>query len=103
MAGGNSSGAQVRFWRDSGEGDVTAGLSRRSHRIRLDKVQGLAPTGATRPGRSEAATLGTLPTVKAGSAGGRRPNEPRHVTAARWRMLLNRNGHGGAAALERRR
>lgn len=34
----------------------------------------------------------------AGSIPEARPNEPRQVTAARWRMLLNVNGHGGAAA-----
>jgi hypothetical protein len=32
-----------------------------------------------------------------------KPNEPRHVTAARLRFLLNLNGHGGAAARARGR
>ena len=42
--------------------------------------------------------LGTLCKVTAGSAGGRRPNEPLHVTAARVRFRLTLNGSGGAAA-----
>jgi len=32
-----------------------------------------------------------------------KPNEPLHVTAARWRMLLNLKSRGWAAARERKR
>ena len=103
MTGGGSRVASVTSWQTRGGGCARAALFRHCRRMCPDEVKGLVTNGATRTVKSKAGTQGTKCQVCAGSAGGRRPNEPLHVTAARLRFLLNLNGHGGAAALERGR
>lgn len=103
MKGRDSSAVPIQSWLAREEGCFTSTLSRCCRRMRPDEVKGLVTNGAKRTVRSKAGTLGLTRKVTAGSARGRRPNEPLHVTAARWRFLLNLNGHGGAAACERGR
>jgi hypothetical protein len=103
MRGGGASAALVWVWRARSEGCVTAALSGRCRRMCSDEVKGLGPNRAKRTVSGEAGLKEPKRGVGAGSAGGRWPNEPLHVTAARLRFLRNLDGHGGAAALERRR
>jgi hypothetical protein len=81
--------ASGRSWQVRSRGYVTAALSGRCRRRCPDEAKGSGPKGATRTGKSQAATDETRRTVIAGSARGCWPNEPRQVTAALWRFLRN--------------